>query len=193
MEILGKLFISKVRLKILDVFMKDTEAEYHVRGLVRLLDEEINAVRRELKNLQEAGILESQQMGNKVVYKVTKYCPIIPELKAMFIKDSDMVRLVLSVCKQFPQVKVAVLTKNYIHNKYEHDYDLDIFFVGDPDVTAFSEAMLAVERELKKQLRYTIISSQDFDFRKKKRDAFVVDILRNEKIVLLGEETDLLV
>lgn len=191
MEILNKLFISKVRVKILEVYMKEPQADHHVRGLVRLLDEEINAVRRELRNLQDAGILTSQQMGNKVVYQLNKYCPIIPELKGLFLKDNPTAKQVLRICQLFPEINIAILTSNYINNKYENDFDLDVLFVGDPDVTAFSNEMLSVERELKRQLRYTIISTQDFEFRKRKRDQFVINILKGEKVVLLGDEKDL--
>ena len=49
---LKKLFISKVRIRILEQYMLDMNAAFHVRGLVRTLEEEINAVRRELLNLQ---------------------------------------------------------------------------------------------------------------------------------------------
>jgi len=69
---LKKLFISKVRISILEVFLSNLDAAHHVRELVRILDEEINAVRRELMNLESAGLLKSKKEGNKVVYRVNK-------------------------------------------------------------------------------------------------------------------------
>ena len=62
---LKNLFISKVRVRILQQYMFHPTEGYHVRGLVRLLNEEINAVRRELLNLKDAGILVSHKEGNK--------------------------------------------------------------------------------------------------------------------------------
>jgi hypothetical protein len=171
--------------------MKNPEVDHHVRGLVRLLDEEINAVRRELKNLQEAGILVSEPMGNRVVYRINKYCPIIPELTSLFRKDTDTAKQILRVCKMFPEVTIAILTSNFIQNKYDNDYDLDVLFVGEPDMQAFANEMLIVERELRRQMRYTVMPSADFDFRKKKRDTFLVNILKNDRIVLLGNDKDL--
>ena len=63
---LKKLFISKVRVSILKTYLLDLKASFHIRELVRELDEEINAVRRELINLEEAGILKSKKDGNKL-------------------------------------------------------------------------------------------------------------------------------
>ena len=58
---LKKLFISKVRISILGVYLSDLDTSHHVRELVRILDEEINSVRRELMNLESAGLLKSKK------------------------------------------------------------------------------------------------------------------------------------
>ena len=64
---LKKLFISKVRISILGVYLSDLDTSHHVRELVRILDEEINAVRRELMNLEKAGILKSREVNTSYV------------------------------------------------------------------------------------------------------------------------------
>ncbi len=96
---LKNLFISKVRISILDVYMSNVDAAYHVRALVRLLDEEINAIRRELINLEKAGILKSKKEGNKVVYRVNKQCPILWDLRAIFYKESKDGKAILNLLK----------------------------------------------------------------------------------------------
>ena len=77
---LKNIFISKVRVRILKQYMFHPFDGYHVRGLVRLLDEEINAIRRELLNLKEAGILISHKDGNKLVYELNPECTISNDL-----------------------------------------------------------------------------------------------------------------
>ena len=96
---LKNLFISKVRISILTVFLSNINTPYHVRGLVRMLDEEINAVRRELINLENAGILKSKKEGNKLVCRVNKECPIIWELRSIFYKESDLGKAIISKVK----------------------------------------------------------------------------------------------
>ena len=87
---LKNLFISNLRICIFVVYLSNIDSAYHVRALVRLLDEEINAVRRELINLEKAGILKSKKEGNKVVYRVNKQCPILWDLRAIFYKESKV-------------------------------------------------------------------------------------------------------
>ena len=55
---LKDLFISKTRVKLLEEFLSDPSQMFHVRDLVRRVDEEINAVRRELLHLEEAGVVK---------------------------------------------------------------------------------------------------------------------------------------
>ena len=59
---------SKVRVKILDLYFSDVKEMYHVRGIVREIKEEINAVRRELERLENAGLFKKEKRGNRVYY-----------------------------------------------------------------------------------------------------------------------------
>ena len=65
---LSDIITSKVRIKILRLFLSDTSEMYHVRGVVRETKEEINAVRRELARLEKAGILKKEARGNRLYY-----------------------------------------------------------------------------------------------------------------------------
>ena len=47
------ILISKVRVKILELFLANPDSIYHVREIVRRVAEEINAVRRELARLEK--------------------------------------------------------------------------------------------------------------------------------------------
>ena len=57
---IGDFITSKVRIKVLKLFLSDVSEMYHVRGIVRETKEEINAVRRELGRLEKAGFLKKE-------------------------------------------------------------------------------------------------------------------------------------
>ena len=50
-----KLFGSKTRAKLLDLFFANTNKSFYVREITRLIEEQINSVRRELMNLEGIG------------------------------------------------------------------------------------------------------------------------------------------
>lgn len=189
---LKNLFISKVRISILHQYMADLNASFHVRGLVRVLDEEINAVRRELINLESAGILKSKKDGNKIVYRINKDCPILWELRSMFFKESPIGQKIKEVIETIEGVQVVVLTESFITGKYEHDTDVDFLFIGNMRVKDLSTAMSQVEKELDRQIRFSAIRKEDFDFARKKKEPFLMNILEKDKIIMFGQLSDLL-
>lgn len=63
-----KLFGSKTRAKLLDLFFANTNKSFYVREITRLIEEQINSVRRELMNLEGIGVIRSETFDNKIYY-----------------------------------------------------------------------------------------------------------------------------
>ena len=63
-----KLFGSKTRAKLLKLFFGSPEKSFYVREMTRVIDEQINSVRRELLNLENIGIIKSETFDNKIYY-----------------------------------------------------------------------------------------------------------------------------
>lgn len=188
---LHKLFISKVRVKMLEQFLFNEGQEFHVRGLVRIMDEEINAVRRELQNLEEAGILISQKKGNKLFYRIDNSFNMLEELRSMLYKDRSDFVMINDAIKKIVGIKIALLTQNYITNSYENDIDIDLLLVGDFNVNEVTAVLKKLEKELDRVLRVTAMKQKDLEFHQKKRDLFLLNILQNDKIFLIGSNKDL--
>ena len=189
---LKNLFISKVRLRILEKYMLNVKATYHVRGLVRELGEEINAVRRELLNLKEAGILKSVKEGNKIVYTLNKNCPILWELRTVFFKDSDTGRLLLSSLSSVEGIKVAIVTDAFLRNKHEDPSDIDMLFIGEIKIRELTSTMNGIEKELGRVIKYAVMKPEDYEFGRRKKDPILMNALLKDKIIIIGKDTDLI-
>ena len=72
------ILISKVRVKILELFLGNPGQSYHVREIVRRVGEEINAVRRELARLEMTGFLQSEWRANRRYYSVKRDFIFLP-------------------------------------------------------------------------------------------------------------------
>jgi DNA-binding transcriptional ArsR family regulator len=84
---LERLFTSRTRVKILELLLLRPQREIHVREICRITGLNINAVRRELANLEELGILRSRTAGNARFYTAQILCPIYPELVGILLKS----------------------------------------------------------------------------------------------------------
>ncbi|MDD3661769.1 MAG: hypothetical protein PHG63_01765 [Candidatus Dojkabacteria bacterium] len=189
---MGNLFISKVRVKLLKLFFLDISKEIHIRGIVRTIDEEINAVRRELKNLERASVLVSEKRGNRQYYMLNRKCPIFPELLGIVHKESGLGSAILNNIDRMGTVLYALLTTAYIENHHPSQYDIDVLIIGELNLKAVSSVIHEVEESSKTEIRYSVMSEEEFTFRKKKRDAFILNILNKHKIMLVGDENRLL-
>src|SRR3972149_12036333 len=87
---LGDIITSKVRIKVLELFLSNLKEMYHVRGIVRETDEEINAVRRELERLEGVGFLKKEARGNRLYYWVRADYPFYGDMVAMISKCTGL-------------------------------------------------------------------------------------------------------
>lgn len=188
---LKNLFISKVRIRILEKYMFDLNASHHVRGLVRDLGDEINAVRRELLNLKDAGILVSFKEGNKIVYKINKDCPIIWELRSMFFKESDLGQKILSSLSSIDDISIGIVTDAFIKNKHDNPSDIDMLFIGNMKIKDLTSAMNGLEKELGRVIKYAAIKPEDYEFGRRKKDPILMNALLNDHIIIIGKDSAL--
>src|SRR6185437_14467671 len=79
-----QLFGSKTRVKLLQLFYSNPNRSFFVREITRKIDEQINSVRRELSNLQNIGIIVSDNNNNKLYYEVNQKFEFYDPLRAIF-------------------------------------------------------------------------------------------------------------
>ena len=66
------------------------EREMYIREIVRITNENINSIRRELINLEEVGLLTSRKTGNTKHYVVNRKMPIYNELTNIILKTEGV-------------------------------------------------------------------------------------------------------
>ena len=189
---LSKFFISKVRIKMLEHFLGHTEEEFHVRGVVRILDEEINAVRRELNNLEEAGLLVSKRKGNRLYYRVDPSYIMIPDLQTLFLKEREDIQAIHKTLLKHEGIETAFVTDNYLAQEYDSPNDIDIMILGTVDVASLTTDLKELEKKINRELRVTALTAQDLEFQHKKRDDFLLNILRSKKLFIIGNDSNLI-
>lgn len=185
------LFISKVRIKMLDHFLSNPDEEFHVRGLVRIMDEEINAVRRELQNLERSKLLRSQRRGNRLYYRLDNSSILVNDLRSLVYKDRADIQKIAQVLNKIDGINAAFLTENYLNDSHEAEFDIDLFVLGKVSVEKFTTEMKQLEKELDREFRMTLFTPEDLEFQHKKRDAFLLNVLRKDRIMLIGADKDL--
>ncbi len=185
------LFISKVRIKSLKYFFFQPEKPIHLRGAVREFNEEINAVRRELNRLEEIKLLTTEKKGNRKYYSLNKKHPFFDDLLSIMHKTFGLGGDIVKSAKKLGDIKYAILTNSYLGDAEGKPQDVDLVMVGDIDLNLLGEIISNAEKRIGKEVNYTVLTHHEFEIRKKRRDAFVQELLASNNILLLGNSTEL--
>lgn len=185
-----QLFGSKTRVKLLSLFYNNPDRPFYVREITRKIDEQINSVRRELQNLLNIGIVRSVSQSNRLYYEVNPKYKFHKELQSIFqripakskeIKQTKEEDQILKNLQKAGNVRLAFLTGAFVRGSNQM---IDIFIVGDMNKSQLNRIVTDLEKEMNRELNYTAMTIEDFDYRRNLNDRFLTDILDENKIVL---------
>lgn len=183
---------SKTRIKILKLFFADVNEMYHVRGIVRETNDEINAVRRELSRLEKAGILKKEPRGNRVYYWPRKDYAYFGDIVSLVTKTTGLGAELLANRVKLGKLAYIMFSGRFArHDKRRKEDSVDILIVGEVVLPELAALIRKEETARKHEINYTVMSREELDFRKKRRDPFLQGILYDSRVMVLGDELDL--
>ncbi|MEK7160337.1 MAG: hypothetical protein AAB702_02550 [Patescibacteria group bacterium] len=186
------LITSKSRVKLLNVFLSNPEEMLHVRELVRRTSDEINAVRRELSFLEKKGILIREPRANRVYYFLSKNYPFYFDLLRLGSKNIGLGAEILRNKVKLGKIKYAMFSGRFLRKIKNQPDEVDFLIVGNIVLPELSLLVREEEKRLTTEINYTVMTEEEFDFRKKKRDPFIVSILSASRVMLVGDEETML-
>lgn len=180
---LEKLFGSRTRVKLLRLFFLNAEQEFFVREITRRVGERINSVRRELKNLEDLGLVQPIQKDRKKFFRVNADSVLYPELRALILKTRVSLekRLITSV-EEVGKVKYMVLTGVFTGVK---NVPTDLLIVGQVNRQKLDKLIQRFEEDVNTTLNYTVMTAKEYQLRRDITDKFLYDILENKKIIAI--------
>jgi len=178
-SILKALFSSQTRVKLLSTFLLHPEQEYFIRELTRLLNEQINSIRRELENLRRIGLVKSRHKNRKKYYHVDTEFLLYQDLRNLFAKVVQGESPLVAGLRNLANVKLVLLAGSFCGTESK----VDLLVVGDVKKDVI-EALLAQDPSFK-YVKYSIFSEADFLYRVSLKDRFVLEILNDPRHLLV--------
>lgn len=202
-----QLFGSKTRVKLLQLFYSNPNRAFYVREITRKIDEQINSVRRELANLLSIGIIASDTTNNRLYYEVNQSYEFYEPLRTIFgvggplesaeaetsptgKKKQAVVPSASSVerekIKALGNVEVALYTGQFTRDETS---GIDALIVGDINQHALQRFITELESQEGKEIRYTVMPAQEFNYRLQIKDRFITTVLSSKKQVLIDKNS----
>ena len=190
--LLSDLITSKTRVKILALFLDNPNDMFHVREVVRRVDEEINAVRRELIHLEKKGILKREPRVNRVYYYLDKNYPHFFDLLSIQAKNTGLGADIIKNRVRLGKIKFAMLSGKFARGIRDNPEEVDLLVVGTVVLPELSLLIKEEEEKRKHEINYTVMTEEEFNFRKKRRDPFITSVIYGSRVMLIGDEELLL-
>jgi len=186
------LFGSKTRVKLLHLFLNNPGKSFYVREITRLIDEQINSVRRELSNMLGVGIITSDTSDNKLYYEVNQRYEHYVALRAIFAdqpqKTAKVVRAAddwLPIITGLPGVRIAVAAGVLVQGSASK---VDLLIVGSIAPAKLKSAIKSIERLEGRELTYSTLPYEEFYYRLSVRDKFITEILNSSHQVVVDTD-----
>ena len=176
---LEKLFGSKTRAKLLGLFFENPDKSYYVREITRVIEEQINSVRRELTNLNSLGLVKIENYENKVYYSANMKHPFARPMTEIFsrkIDTSQEVEVRRPTWADYVRPVENLLSALVVTNRLPGQEGLDLLIIGDDYQRKLTRWAEVVEKRQGKPLNYAIMSREDYLYRKSVRDRFIADV-----------------
>lgn len=205
-----QLFGSKTRVKLLKLFYSNPNRSFYVREITRKIDEQINSVRRELSNLLSIGIVSSDDTKNRLYYEVNQNYEYHDPLAAIFggakMPVSDSKSPATDV-ESVPDEPVASPKTKYVDpevadlmavgnielafytGQFTRDESggIDMLIVGDVNQSKLEKHMNKLEEKEKKEIRYVVLSPENFAYRRQVKDRFITNVMNAKRQILIDK------
>ncbi|OGM31551.1 hypothetical protein A2803_02335 [Candidatus Woesebacteria bacterium RIFCSPHIGHO2_01_FULL_44_21] len=189
---LSDIITSKVRVKLLELFYGNPRQMYHVRGVVREVKEEINAVRRDLSRLETAGIIKKEPRGNRVYYWLREDYPMYEDFLSVVAKNTGLGATLITNKVKLGKPGFVMFSGRFTRQKErKREDEVDILVVGEIVLPELATLVRAEESRRSQEINYTVMSREELDFRKKRRDPFLLGILAGSRVMIIGDEESL--
>ncbi len=190
---LEELFVSRVRVKILQLFLSaPKDSLFHVREIVRRVDEEINAVRRELARMEKYGMVSSEWRANRRLYRFRKDYTFYKELLSLVAKTVGLGGNLIKKKGQLGKIKFAFLSTRFLKGLSSSSNDVDLLVVGQVVLPELQSVIADEQAKREQEINYSYMDEGEFTFRVKRRDPFIIHVLVQSKVMLIGDEDELL-
>lgn len=179
---------SKIRRDLLSLFYTNPSQKYYLRELQRILGYSAGSIRRELLKFKKDSLFITEKVGNLLYYSLNTGHPLFKELKSIVSKTVGVEGSLKKALSSVKGIKVAFIYGSFASGKENATSDIDLLIIGDPDISLVNEKLAKLERRLKREINISVHNMKEYQRRRKDKSGFILELLKQPKIMLVGEE-----
>lgn len=190
---LADALFTKVQQRVLGVLFGNSGRTFYANEIIALAGSGVGAVQRELARLAASGLVTVARVGKQKHYQANADSPVFEELRGLILKTSglaDVLRTALAPLAA--QIDAAFVYGSVAKGQDSAVSDIDLMVVSENLTHAdlFGAIEAAVSR-LGRAVNPTVYSRQELEKRIREKNAFIMRVLGQPRLWLIGGEHDL--
>lgn len=158
---LGTLITSKTRIKLLLKFFLNPKNTGYLKNLEAEFADSSNGIRIELNKFEEAGLLNSELVGNKKIFKANIKHPLFSDIHSIILKYTGIDQIIETVVERLGNVNSVYLVGSLA--KGLDAKIIDIILVGDINKEYLLNLIEKAEPIIGKKIKYILYQPQEFE------------------------------
>lgn len=164
------------------------DAETHPSELAREIGFTPQAVARELRRLEEAGVVRSRPVGRALRYEIDHYSPVARELAGLVRATIGIEALLRDALGSVEGIEEAFIFGSHAGGEVRAHSDIDVLIVGEPNQDALAQALASAEQRIGREVNVVTYGRSELERKHAEGDVFVRDVLSVPRLTLLGHE-----
>jgi predicted nucleotidyltransferase len=177
---------SELRRKLLAYYFTNPTANHYLRELATLLGVDAANLSRELAVLQQQGCFISEYRGNQKYIRLNRRYPLYEEVRRIILKTIGVVGLLQNALREVRGIDEAYLYGSFARNQQDSSSDIDVLIIGEVRMEELERAIRKTEKQLGREISYTILSRKEFRTKRAHRDPFLEDLWHHRRIPLIS-------
>jgi predicted nucleotidyltransferase/predicted transcriptional regulator with HTH domain len=177
---------SKARRKLLAYYFTNPTARHHLRDLAERLSVDPSNLSKELSRLEREGLFRAEVSGRQKYFQLNRKYPLFNEVRSIIAKTIGAVPLLAESLKKIEGIEEAYLYGSFARNQQDAASDVEILVIGKPKSDTLAEIVQKLERQLGREINYTVLTRKELESRRGRKDAFLENVWHNKRVSLVG-------
>ncbi len=183
--------LTRNRAALLRLFYTNPDQSYYMQEIGRILNKKPGYFQRTLNKMAEEGILVSESRVNARYFKANKNYPLYEELKSIVFKTIGVLGSLQEIVHEVGIIKYCFIYGSYAKGKETSLSDIDLVIIGDVDEDKLIKDIDNLEEVIRREVNYKLYTMREFSSAIRKESPFILGILRDKKIMVIGDEDEL--
>ncbi|MBX4191835.1 MAG: hypothetical protein KW804_03485 [Candidatus Doudnabacteria bacterium] len=182
---LSQLLSSKPKTHLINLYLAHPGRSFSFTELRINANCSAKLLKQTLKELDKIDFLNQTAKNGIKYYQMNKHFPLYPELvnllrKVKNIPGDDLIKQ----ASKLSQCKLVALTGVFVGKPR---IETDLLFIGRISQRKLGKFLALAEKYAEQEISYTILTVQEFEYRKMMNDRFIKNILENNPVFAIDK------